>query len=254
MQRSSLSSILRSNQAYCELLCEKQTLTWGIAFHSQRWSGFPQVNQFREVVIPDDQQIPEAYEAAEAFFAEQHLTCRRWAPAEGQPDGALGRYLEGIGYRRRETTTLALGAWPEATTRRTDLRILPARPMRAAYRATFDSGADHAPIEADAAIERLDDGRLEAVVIMDGDEPMGRAALFEVGDIGRLVDVYVVPQARSRGAAKAMVAHLLAVARRLAVGIVCAQVDSADQAAMAFFQGCGFVRDGTICEFDAPEP
>ena len=29
MQRSSLSSILRSNQAYCELLCDKETLTWG---------------------------------------------------------------------------------------------------------------------------------------------------------------------------------------------------------------------------------
>ncbi|MCH7813022.1 MAG: GNAT family N-acetyltransferase [Planctomycetes bacterium] len=254
MQRSSVSSILRSNQAYCDLLCDKQTLTWGIAFHSRAWSALPQANQFREVVISDDQQIPEAYDAAEAFFADEGLTCRRWAPAEGQPDDALGRYLEGLGYQRRETTTLALGAWPDVTKPRSDFRILPARPMRAAYRATFDSGTDNAAIEADAAVERLDDGRLEAIVVMDGDQPIGRATLFEVGDIGRLVDVYVVPEARGRGAAKAMVAHLLAVARRLAVGIVCVQVDSADEAAMAFFQGRGFVCDGTICEFDAPEP
>ncbi|MCP4248170.1 MAG: GNAT family N-acetyltransferase [bacterium] len=254
MQRSSVSSILRSNQAYCELLCDKQTLTWGIAFHSQAWSALPQANQFREAVIPDDQQIPEAYDAAEAFFAEQNLTCRRWAPAEGQPDDALGRFLEGLGYRRRETTTLALGAWPDAATPRTDLRILPARPMRAAYRATFDSGAANDPIEADAAIERLDDGRLEAVAAMDGDQPVGRASLFEVGDIGRIVDVYVVPEARGRGTAAAMLAHLLALAWRLAVGIVCVQVDSGDDASLAFFQGRGFVRDGTAFEFDAPEP
>ena len=250
MRRSTLSSVLRSNQVYCELLCDKQTLQWGIAYHSRRWAALPEANQFREVLIPDAQEIPDAFAQAEKFFADQGLTCRRWAPAADQSAEALGEFLVALGYARRETAIMVLRSWPDLVAR-SDYRILPARPMRAAFRGTFGSQTVRAAAAAEAAIERLDEPRLDMFVALEGDRPVGRAGLLEVGDIGRLTDFHVAPDQRRRGVATALMEHVLALARRAAVRLVCLQ---ADLDAVAFFESCGFVRDGSICEFDAASP
>ncbi|MHC4063994.1 MAG: hypothetical protein ACYSUI_05765 [Planctomycetota bacterium] len=130
MQRSTLSSVLRSNQAYSELLSDKQTLPWGIAFYSQAWPTLADANQLREVVVPDPQQVAEAFEAAEGFFAEQGLRCRRWTPAADQPVEALSEFLQGKGHTPRQKVVMALTGWPDLAPR-PDLRILPARAMKA---------------------------------------------------------------------------------------------------------------------------
>jgi GNAT superfamily N-acetyltransferase len=90
--------------------------------------------------------------------------------------------------------------------------------------------------------------------LREGGQPVGRAGLFEVGDIGRIKDVHVVPGVRRRGVGSALMAHVLTLARRLAVAMVCLEVDQADRGAVAFFESCGFVPDGSIYGFDAPAP
>jgi len=249
-QVNTLSAVLRTNQAYCELLCEKQTLRWGIAFHSAAWPAAPETNQFREVVIRDATQIPQAFEAVQAFFQERGVACRTWAPAMEQPTEALATFLIGRGFRRRDTVAMGLAQWPELPARK-DLRILPARAMREAYEATFLAEGVGAGKLAQAALERLDDPRMDVHVAVQGNRPVGRAALFAVGDIGRVKDFYVVPDGRRGGVATTLMAHLLTLGKRWGMRQVCLQADEGDRAA-AFFERCGFTRDATICEFDAP--
>jgi len=136
MERNALTAVLRANQAYCEQLAQKTTLQSGIAFFSTAWPRLPQANQFREVVVPDPQHLADAYGEATAFFAERGLTCSRWAPAFDQPPDEMATFLDAKGYRRRETLAMALREWPDLPAR-DDLRVLPARPMRQAYRDTF---------------------------------------------------------------------------------------------------------------------
>jgi ribosomal-protein-alanine N-acetyltransferase len=104
---------------------------------------------------------------------------------------------------------------------------------------------------ADAALERLNDPRLNAVVAMEAGRPVGRGSLFDVGDIGRIVDVCVMPDARRRGVGLAVVAHLIALAGRFGVRVVCLQVDAANDGAVSFFERCGFAQEARISEFDA---
>ena len=53
MERSTVGSLLRTTQALCGQLCEKETLTHGIAYTCARYPNLSEVNQFREVVVED---------------------------------------------------------------------------------------------------------------------------------------------------------------------------------------------------------
>ncbi len=256
MAISPASSLLRANQAYYGLLAETHTLEYGIAFFHPHWGDLPDAAQFREVVTSDPLALSAAYEEAEGFFFEQGMICRRWTPALDEPVGALAEFLEARGYRRRDVVVMALVDWPPRRAA-TDLRILPARPMREAYRATFAAEAATetlAQTQADAAIERLDSASLDVFVALDGQRPVGRGGVLQVGDIGRVSDVFVVPDARGRGFATAILTHVLNFTRRLAPRIICTEVDADNQVGIALLERCGFVRDRVICEFDRVSP
>ncbi len=100
MERSTVGSLLRSTQTYCAQLCEKQALTYGIAYYSERFAKLPEANQFREVLVDDPARIPAAFDEAERWFKEQGLTCYRWAPADGQASDTLSGFLVSRGFRR----------------------------------------------------------------------------------------------------------------------------------------------------------
>jgi len=252
MLHPAVSSTMRSNQAYCGQLAQKQVLDWGVAYCSPTWAGLAEANQFREVVVADADSAEQACAAVEAYYRGQGARCRRWAPAAGQDAEPLAGVLAGHGFRRRETSILALERWPEPC-QGPGPRILPARAMRQAYRATFGPSTDPggAEVYADAAVERLDDASLDAFVALQGDRPLGRAALLQVGDIGRVVGIAVLPHARRRGVGTALLHHVLKLARRLAVRTVCAQVDAEPAGPLGFLERLGFAVVGRATEFDA---
>ena len=85
MQRNTVSALLRATQAYCQQLCDKETLEHGIAFFSARYPLLPDVNQFREVVIDSAEHIPRVFDETERWFEGHGLSCLRWATAGGAP-------------------------------------------------------------------------------------------------------------------------------------------------------------------------
>jgi len=257
VQRSSVDSVLRSTQAYCQQLCDKQTLDFGIAFYSKRFAGLAEANQFREVIVEDAGKIPEAYEQAERWFSEQGLSCFRWAPAGGRPTPELEAYLLNRGFTRQCDTVMALVRWGELG-RNEAIRVLPARAMRAAFAKTIRSGRPSSPedaaLMAEAYGQRLDDPQFDMFVATCDHDPAGHCALYQVGDMARVMDLSALPSFAGRGVDRALLGHVLTMARRLAMKNVYVQVPATDAEARALYESAGFIADGEIIEFERDRP
>jgi len=275
MDRTTVGSLLRSTQAYCSELCEKETLDYGIAYYNPRFASLPEANQFREVLIEDPARIPEAYEQTETWFHKRDLFCHCWAPAEGQGTDELTDFLTRRGFRSRQHLAMSLARWVDRETPE-DVRILPARAMRDAYRETFtqlDSPESSAKggLLAEASLERLDDPHLDMVVALWGKQPVGRCGLYQVGDIARVMSIYVFPVYAGRGIEEALLAHVLALAKRLTMRNVITQIDETDRVGLhpsdlslqrssaggglvLTLEEAGFVCDGEIVEFERDPP
>ncbi len=269
MEHSTVSSLLRSTQAFCGELCEKETLDFGIAYYSTRFAALPEANQFREVWIEDPTQITVAFEQAEHFFAEKSLSCHRWAPAGGHgplnPGSAgscaseqLSGFLEARGFRRRNLAALALSQW-HAFSETPKVRVLPARAMRAAFQKTFVEATvpkDPALRQSlsEAYLERLDDPQLDMFVATVDGKPAGRAALYQVGDFARIIDLAVLSGFEAAGTQDALLSHVIGMARRLEFRRVLMQVEADDRQRIESLERIGFVRDGAFVEFERDAP
>lgn len=253
MASMTVSAVLRSNQARYAQLAEPRSLEWGIAYTSERYAGLHEANQFREISFDDPGVLPQAYQAVEVYFAERGLRCRRWAPAADQGMGELERFLMAKGFVRRDRWAMVARTWLEEPPP-AGVRIVPARAMRKAVEQILGErfrGQDPAiwASRAEAFGERMDDPQTESSVAMQDGAPAGVCTFFQVGDIGRITDVYVVPGQRRRRVGRALVGHMLRQARRLAMRITCGEVSIDNEAGVALCGRCGFEPDGQVSEF-----
>lgn len=252
-QRTTVGAVLRSNQAFYQQICQRETLKYGVAFFSEAYAALPQAGQFREVVIDAADAIPLAFEEAETFFDNKGLTCRRWAPAEGAAFAGLAEFLAGRGFAERVSDVMVLAARP-AIDRPAGVRVLPARALRAAFQATFQAagGADAAlaGLNAAAYAERLDDAHMDMYVALVDGRPAGRCGLYQVGDIGRMKGLCVMPGFEERGVERALLEQTLALAQRLALPMVCAAVHRADDRRRRWYEQAGFQVDGQVVEYE----
>ncbi len=253
MQLSTRSAIARSTQAYCSLISEAESLTHGVTFRCERFRQLTAANQVREVVADSVESAAEAFEAVEAYFVAHKLRCHRWAPTIDADAEVLNSFLSPRGFTAKHLNAMVLANWPTLN-ENNHVRILPARPMRDAFRATHIdaslAGVDDPTQVAEAALDRLNEAALDMFVAVVDKKPVGRGGLFMVGDIGRIVDVAVLPEWRGQGVGVAVMRHLLALAQRLTPRIVCLDVDADDEASGALLKRCGFVVDGQLVEFD----
>ena len=256
MERSTVDSILRSTQAYCSQVCETQTLDYGIVYYSERFAGLPDANQFREVVVDDAAAIPEAFDQAQRWFQERGLFCYRWVPAGGQPTDELASFLKGQGFRARPQTVMALTRWMDIKPVE-GVRIHPARATRAVFQALFLSagpgrrGADPALI-ARLYEERLDDPQYDMFLAMIGDQPVGRCALYQVGDFARVTDLHVADGFDQEVVGRALLGHVLAMSKRLSMRKILTLHREGEDARRAMLEEWGFVEDGRFDEFERP--
>lgn len=258
MQSSTAGSILRSTQAFCGQLCETESLEHGICFASDRFSHLPEANQFREVVIQDPACMAAAYEQAELWFAKRNSFCYRWAPAVDAPEDELGAFLGDRGFTAHDFRVMVLSKWVELDAT-PDVRVLPARAVRAVYRETFTQASWPASPQgrdrlADAYDERLDDPHLDMFVAVVDKQPAGRCALFQVGDIARVMGFFVLEPFSDGRVERALLLHVLTLARRLDMRRICTQTRRDDATRTAMLEDAGFVQDGVIVEFERSRP
>lgn len=249
IERSTVNSLLRCAQAYCNQLCDKETLEFGIVYYCERFPDVPALNQFREVIAEDAGEVQSAVRESADWFEKHRLTCHAWAPALGRASEALAARLRELGYERRVQQAWRLASWPDGTDTPA-VRVLPARAMRAVY--TSILGQVHSGDGAgqtEAALERLDDPSLDVFVGLVDKTPVGTCALYQVGDLVEVRDLWVAPDHADRDVATALLSHVLALAKRLTMANVLAAVGETDVAVCDWLRRAGFVADGEIETF-----
>ena len=95
----------------------------------------------------------------------------------------------------------------------------------------------------------MDDSSFDAFVALIDQEPVGRCALLQVGDIVRIMDLTVLPGFDGKGVESALTTSTLSLAKRIAPRTVCLQLNARDALQHDWFDRAGFEDDGTIIEF-----
>lgn len=251
MTTPTIASMHRSTQALCVHLCQKQTLTHGIAYYNPDLPRDAEANQFREVVIASAGDVRRAFDEAEAFFDEQEITCLRWALAADQPGEAIAPFLIEAGFVKRPLSAWVLTKWVDRDAP-DDVRVLPARAMRATLGRMFETAESDA-VRTDAretCLHRMDDPQYDMFLAMIGDQPAGRCALYQVGDFARVTDLHVADGFDQEHVGAALLAHVLAMARRLSMRKILTLHREGEEVWRVLLDQWGFVEDGRFDEFD----
>ena len=253
MSSSAVSWLLRTGQAYVEQVCQKVTLTQGVALFSAQFAGLPEGGQFRELYVEDSARLPAALDEVEAFFAERQVPCLLWAPALEQPVKPLHELLPARGFKPRAYWAMMLTRWVKVE-KPAELKLVPARAVRAAFRETLAPAADDPRSDDDGGMaklalaaheHRLDDPRWDMFVALREGAAMGRCGLLQAGDTARLLEL----AASERDVQRALIAHCLRLAQRMTLRQICVQVPQDDPAARELYESMGFEADGELVEF-----
>lgn len=238
-----ISGVRRAEQVFHEQVGQKQTLEYGIAFFDVEYPQSQQDNAFREVLIENPQVVPQAWAEAQAFYGQRKLQCHRWVPSLAQSLGVIEPFLTSQGMLRRSFAALAISSWPQIKSDR-NVRVLPARAMRQAFR----------KLHADALTAQIEERRLDyaqfdvCVAIVDG-QPAGRCGLLQAGEIAQVRDLHVAEPFRGRRVGATLLSHMLDVARRLMMKVVCTKTEADNAAGLDFLRACGFEQQGDMIEF-----
>jgi len=257
-----LSAYRRVAQAGSAQLGAPESLACGQAYCIPAFAGLPDANQVRDVLLLQ-QTFEAAYDEVEAFFARQGRRCLRWSLSSEQAVEPVAAGLATRGWQRSDAVVLGHRTWPPIEALRpggaSNLRILPARAMRAALRLTFAEESGSA--SADAADERMNDSELDLFVALLDGAPAGRIALHQVGDILHVRDAWVLPARRGQGVGRAMLRHVMSLAYRLRPRVIVASGPRSSQAgaglsgaAGRLAEEFGFAESGRIPEWDRLAP
>lgn len=240
-----VSAARRSELALAEQVSQWESLSFGVAFWSGAFPNSPEANQLRDVWLADSDPLA-VYQQAHDFFVSRGVTCGKWSPAAGQAVDPVATLLIAKGWKQQELGAWALSRWDWVDVApMPGTRVLPARAMPRAFRDTYENNSP----SADLAAERLNDSRQDIFVAMLEGKPAGRIGYLQVGDFASLTDLFVLPPARGRGVARAMVAHVLGLARRLLPRAFVATLPSAETTGTTFLERCGFAQCGSLAQF-----
>ncbi len=262
------AAIRRSSQQYFEQVSERTTLSCGYAYTNPAYPHVPGCNFVGEVILDED--APDPVAAVDGFFQSRGVRCSQWIPAAIQQVEPVARLVEPLGFRRRQRRAFVMPDVPLAGADSAgELRIVGGRAMRRAYTTVIARRSNELPQRGPQALaaepdllaaeltqvqlERLDDPQYDAFVALRGDEPVGVISVYQVGPIGRLCDLYVVPEARRQRVATALLRFAIGTARRWSLRPICMQVAGHNQAALALVARAGFDEAGTITTFTRPE-
>ena len=121
-------------------------------------------------------------------------------------------------------------------------------PMTAAHVgavAELEQACFAAPWSAAALAEELDNPLAVFRVAVDAaGQVLGYLGLHHVGDEGFVTNVAVAPAARRQGVAAALLAHMAAYATAHSLYRITLEVRVSNTAAIALYEGAGYVRDG----------
>ena len=132
------------------------------------------------------------------------------------------------------------------------IKILPMAAAHIAAVAALEEQCFSTPWSAAALTEELDNPRAVFYVVTDADgQVLGYAGMHHVGDEGYIDNVAVDPAARRQGVARRLMRELEAYGREHALYRLTLEVRASNAAAIALYEGAGYVCDGVRPKFYA---
>lgn len=250
LEAAALAALRRSDRFYAELVSQRESFAWGDAFIRE---GDPQ-SPFNHAAELQHSPVQTLLTDLLADFATRGARCAALSPGGVHNDAALTAALAAAGFLARERSVFWCDAARAPTPRAAELRILPARAMPRAHRALLTTRAAAAAAalgvrastgaEVEALVrahrDRLDSPSYDAYVALRENRPAGMAALFQVGDMGRVCDVYTMPDERRQGVATALIDFAIIQARRWMLRPIVAAAFSDNAPARGVLSRCGF--------------
>lgn len=248
-----LSAARRCETVWWEQICEWEPLDYGVAFTCPRYPDLTGAQQLRDVWLADIDG-PNAFDRAETYFADRNLQCSVWTPASGQPDAPVEALMTSKGWQHETIVALNLADIDKspAELEKPDVRILPARAMRRAYRAFLESLHHKDESACDAAFDRLDDASYEVLLAVRDGVAVARIGYHEVGEFARLRDFSALSNAADDNSRSMLLAHFLLRARRLSPRVVVACFPEAATDDITFLTQRGFAEAGRLLQFRRP--
>lgn len=178
----------------------------------------------------------------ESFFSSQQSTCLKWSLRESSRE--LIDELQARGYHQRVSPVWRLDQMPV-------LELDPAAqiiPARASYRhaeqLARELGDAIDPQIAPVAIMRLEDPRVECLMLLEQNRALARVMVLSMGEVGVITSLNVLPDQRGRGLGRMMLSRALELCARATFKYVMTEIESCDARGQALYQSLGFVPLG----------
>ena len=248
--------ILRSLHAeaiYDAALGDTVHLDIGTAIMSPDLPDVDMANEIRDVQTPAGTSPDAATAAALAVFAARGLRPLAWSFSGGRMDPDIAAALETHGYRHHVAEVWALNH-PQIAGARSDLAVISARASYPSIREILTAvGADiaHEPPAriqqyAEAAVRTLDDPRVDALLALHGETPVGLAYLVTAGESGFLADLYVHPAHRRSKVATTLLERIVELATRSRHRSLTLLCRPNNPAARALYEKTGWSKVGEV--------
>lgn len=124
------------------------------------------------------------------------------------------------------------------------MQVVPMTAAHIAALAQLERVCFAAPWTEAGLAEELDNPHAVFRVAVEGDAVLGYVGMHHLVDEGFITNVAVSPDARRRGVAKALLADLAAYGAAHSLYRITLEVRVSNAAAIALYEGAGYVRDG----------
>jgi GNAT superfamily N-acetyltransferase len=248
----------RTSVMWVTHLADGESLDAGTAYANPDLPHVLEANTLRDAALHEGLSPADALALVEAHFTQLRTRCAVWVmnpsapPARTQP---LIDHLLAGGYQRQSDDILYLRKVAlQAVSARPDLKVIPAR---ASYRhvellAREAHAGPHADQHVEAALRHLDDPHYDALLALQGDQPVASLGVLSVGELAQIQQVYVTPSYRRQGLGRLMLNRGLEICARSLSRHIFVLVSPQDGPTRSLVTCFGFTRIAPFETYHAP--
>ena len=249
----------QTERLFSEHFSEAQKLDVGTAFVTPAMAKVRKANRMLEAALPADVSPQQAFDDVTQHFTALGSACMSWImnpSARPEQTVPMVEHLMSLGYTRSSTDIQYLHRAPTRSVREVaGLTIIPAR---ASYRHARELAAirrDGGPKDAvgiEATMAALDDPHYEQLIALRDGQPIARAGVLAMGEVGRIENVLVIPNARRQGVGRTMMSRMLEICARSLFKHIFLACDADNVAANALYKELGFKKIGELIDYRPP--
>lgn len=250
----------QTESRWSQHLADEQQLEIGTAFTNPQLATVYDANNVRDVALPEGMTPEAAVELVGDYYGQRQVSCAYWTMNPSAAESAtkpMVEYLISAGYRVNTADILLMSHMPrDRVAEASGLTIIPARASYRHTRMLAEESAQcwGAPQLADAWMLHLDDPHWDALLAMKDGVPAAYIGVLEMGEVGRIDEVYVGHAFRRQGIGTTMLSRALELCGRAMFKHVMLSVLPGNAAGLRLYAKFGFERIGEITAYFAKGP